>query len=465
MSQQDWTDNLRDDAGWNRPYVDESGLIPKKYQALITSLIGKSLVCTCNGNVYIFLPVLNKWSILCSDEATISLNSLMEMDSASVNYDKAFRPYVSFIERSAIENIASTLPTSICIGTNRLRVSRLGNELELVPCEPVLVQHPSYNKSSTIASLCYMPLSMKLIPRTWERTDSFAMYRFISPLFPNNTELLTIEWAIGNALIDPVSTSKAVVLYGEGGTGKSTLLAAIKTSLAGCCGSIPDKSLLGAAKGMTNAVASIVVSNRVVTAGDVGGVDDSTNLSVIKTLTGHDYISIPPLSARSSCSLFYATNRLDDPRKNTEWMTAAIMRRVVVVCMSEDALSYAENSMPQDSISKLDFALRCVHTRLTYPSMPVSPLSVILTLAGSLGYEVMPYVTESHDGVSEEEGSIVLSIMAGILGLNPERVGNLVQKVSSSAVRMVRNMYHIVGIRPSAKYYELMQPMDPKIAS
>ncbi|RKF79380.1 hypothetical protein GcC1_047022 [Golovinomyces cichoracearum] len=259
MSHQDWTDNLRDDAGWNRPYVDESSLISKKYQALITSLIGKSLVCTSNGNVYIFLPILNKWSVLYSDDATISLNSLMEMGSASVNYDKAFRPYVSFIERSSLDNIASLTPTSVCVGTNRLRVSRLGETLELVPCEPVLVQHPSYSKSSPIASLCYMPLSMKIIHRTCERTDNLGMYRSISPLSPNNTQLLTIEWAIGNDLVDPVSASKAVFLREEGRTGKTTLLTPVKKSLAGCCGSIPDRSLLGISKGMTNAVASIVV--------------------------------------------------------------------------------------------------------------------------------------------------------------------------------------------------------------
>ncbi|KAF2858371.1 hypothetical protein K470DRAFT_259875 [Piedraia hortae CBS 480.64] len=94
-----------------------------------------------------------------------------------------------------------------------------------------------------------MPLSIKYWPKEWSRTDDFPMYKFIAPLFVDPTELLSIEQAIGNALIDPVASSKAVILYGEGGTGKSTLLAAIKTSFMGCCGSIPGKSLVGLSKG------------------------------------------------------------------------------------------------------------------------------------------------------------------------------------------------------------------------
>ncbi|RKF78525.1 hypothetical protein GcM3_063014 [Golovinomyces cichoracearum] len=92
--------------------------------------------------------------------------------------------------------------------------------------------------------------------------------------------------------------------------------------------------------------------------------------------------------------------------------------------------------------------------------MPVSPLSVIITLCGSVGYGILPYLTEAHDEVSKEEGGIVLSI----LGLDPEKVGNLVYKISPAAVKRVNNMYHIVGIRPSIKYYNLVDPTDFELA-
>lgn len=455
METNSWLSTLVSDNGWNRPYIDDESLIPKRYNTLRTHIIEKNLVCASNGNVYIYLPVQNKWSILCSDEATIFLNAVMEMENATVQYDKAFRPYVSYLERNASENLATKIPTSICIGTTRTRINRNGNGLTLSVCEPVLIHNPSYGKHHEVSALCYMPLSIKQWPKRWERTNNFPMYQFISPLFPDGRELLTIEWVLGNALVDPNSFSKAVILYGQGGTGKSTLLALIKIAFMGCCGSIPDKSLIGLAKGMSTDVASIVVSNRIVTAGDVGGIEDSTNLSVIKSLTGHDYISIPPLSARSSCSLFYATNRLDDPRKNTEWLTAQIMRRVVVVPMTTDALGFTENTIPQDQNSRLDFALRCVHTFLSHPHMPVSSMSIVLTLLGSASNDIMQYITEDDDEeILEEEYFSVLGILASAASIEASSIGDLVRKMSPSAVKTIRTTYCIVGLRPTVAYYE-----------
>jgi hypothetical protein len=380
----------------------------------------------------------------------------MEMENATVQYDKAFRPFVAYVERNASDNIAKSIPTSICIGTTRIRINKNGNGLRLSKSEPVLIENPSYGKHTEIPAFCYMPLSIKYWPERWERTNNFPMYQFISPLFPYEQELLTIEWILGNALVDPNATSKAAILYGPGGTGKSTLLALIKIAFMGCCGSIPDKSLIGLAKGMSNDVASVVVANRIVTAGDVGGIDDSTNLSVIKSLTGHDYISIPPLSARSSCSLFYATNRLDDPRKNTEWLSTQIMRRVVVIPMTTDALGFTENTIPQDHNSRLDFALRCVHTFLGHPYMPISPMSVILTLLGSASNEILHLITEDDDeDISDDEYFSVLGILSSAVSIDLASIGELVRKISPSAVKVIRTTYCIVGLRPTIAYYEM----------
>lgn len=453
-----WYENLTEDPGWTRPYIDEQeGLTPKRINTLRTKIVEKKLLCASNGNIYIFLPTLNTWSILCSDESTIFLNSIMEMESATVNYDKAFRPFVSYLERRAVENLSQKIPTSVCIGTSRLRVNLTADGLSLGECESVLTGLPSHGSRSQISALCYMPIAVARWPRHWVKTDDMPMYTFIAPLFPDPRELLTIEWVIGNALLDPSTQSKAVILYGEGGTGKSTLLAAIKIALMGCCGSIPDRALLGLGRGMNNDVASVVVSNRIVTAGDVGGIDDSTNLSVIKSLTGHDYISIPPLSARSACSLFYATNRLDDPRKNREWSTAAIMRRVIVVLMNADALQYVESSIPQDAVSRLDFSMRCIHTRLSYPHVPVTPMSVILTLMGSLSTDIFEYITETtEDDVSDDEAIAAIGIIAGALVITSDVAGDLARKISPSSVKLVRTMYCIIGIRPTSKYYNLL---------
>lgn len=70
--------------------------------------------------------------------------------------------------------------------------------------------------------------------------------------------------------------------------------------------------------GIPTKVASIVASNRIVTAGDVGGQNRNTNLTVIKTLTGDDYITVAPSRVNTASTLFYPSNMLDNPLDNEE---------------------------------------------------------------------------------------------------------------------------------------------------
>lgn len=383
----------------------------------------------------------------------------MGMESASVRYVDAFKPYITFIEMNAMDNVAERIPTSICIGTSRIRVNRNRDSLDLMQCEPVLHLTSTSEQYNKIAALCYMPLAIRGWPSKWERTQSYPMYKFIRPLFADERELLTLEWVIGNGLLDPSKFSKALILFGEGGTGKSTLLAALNIALMGCCGSIPDRALLNIRNSDVEAINHIIVSNRFVTAGDVGGLDDSTNLPIIKTITGHDYVSIPPLRARSACSLFYATNRLDDPMVNQEWKTTQIMRRVVVVPMDTNAEDVLEEDMiPQDHISRLDFVLRCVHTKLTYPHMPVSPYSLICTLAGSRYDEIAQWITErDNEDITEDEHMMVSSMFGGILGVSVTEVGELARKISFSCVVKIKSMYYLSNIAPSGEFHETFQ--------
>lgn len=265
--------------------------------------------------------------------------------------------------------------------------------------------------------------------------------------------MLTVEWAIGNALVDPHNFSKAVILYGEGGRGKGTFLGALTIALMGCCGTIEDGILVSLARRMPPEVASAIVSNRIVTAGDVGSLSDSTNLSIIKTVTGHDYIPIHPTRAKSACTLFYASNRLDDPTVNTEWVTAAIMRRAIVINMTAYIPEGITESTPQDPVSRLDFALRCVHTRLSYQSMPVSSFSVITTILGSKIVEAIDYVGPiDPEEVEDEEVIIANTIVASYAGITTEQVGQLAKAISHDAVCEIRSQTYIKGIAPSSNY-------------
>ncbi len=399
--------------------------------------------------MYVFLTTINTWAILCSKEAVAYMNALMGMDSIQLSHVGAFEPFVHFTERHATDNVADTIPMSICIGCERLRVSFDSDGLSLSKCTGVVKQLPTTRGYSTVSSLCYMSLDISQWPSRWNRTSNYAMYKFLAPLFVDPLELKTVEWCIGQSLLDPHSYSKAVILYGEGGHGKSTFLAALNIALMGACNTIQDSALVSLSKGLSPEMAATVVSSRIVTAGDVGKITDETNLSVVKTLTGHDYVSVPPSRAKSACTLFYSSNRLDNPLENTEWASAAIMRRVVVVYMNAQVIEGLEDSVPQDMLSRLDFALRCVHTRLTNPCMPVTLLSVVLTITGSQYEEVVKKIgfVESDD-IDEHETLVANSIIAAYVGVTAEKVGQLARKISTSCVRTIRGKYYIAGIVP-----------------
>lgn len=441
------------DAGWNaEAFSGADELTPAKNKILKNKLVNKNLICASGGNIYVFLTSINCWSIMCSAQAVTFINSLMSIDAASVNFGKAFSPYVEFLERNAVDNIAKPIPLSICIGTTRLRVSYRPTGLDLTPCESLLPTFPDTGYDIP-SRLCYASVMARRWPPSWDRTQSYPIYRFLSPLFVDPVELKTVEWCIGNAMIDPHSFSKAVILYGVGGKGKGTFLGALTIALMGCCGTIPDGALVSLSRGMPIEIASTIVSNRIVTAGDVGSVGDTTNLSIVKTITGHDFIPVPPTRAKSACTLFFASNRLDDPIANPEWATAAIMRRAIVVNMTANIPEGIEDNIPQDAVSRLDFMLRCVHTRLSHSNMPVSSFSVITTILGSKIDAAMAYLAPiDHDEAEDEEIIVANSIIAGYIGQPTENIGKLARSISADAVCTIRSTLYIKGIVPSNIY-------------
>lgn len=454
MENPSWTQesNIERVKGWDTlAFEGADKITPVRYGTLKTKLIDNRLICMSEGNIYVFLTTLNYWSVLCSSQSLVFINNIIGAESATVRYGDAADPYIEFIERGCSDNIADEIPQSICIGTERVRVSLVQSGLSLSKCEPLLV-YPG-DKKKILSCLCYMPIHINFWPRLWTRTHQYKIYRFLAPLFEDPLELKTLEWCLGHAFIDPHSYSKTVVLFGEGGHGKSTIMSTVNSVFFGCCSTIPDSALENLSSGVSTKVASIVASNRIVTAGDVGGSNRNTNLTVVKSLTGHDYISIPPSRVKTACTLLYATNTLDDPLSNPEWCTPAIMRRVVVILINSRIMENFSGRIPFDPTSRLDFALRCVHTRLSMSAMPVSPISVMLTLMGSKFDSVCKYlVYVPEDDFDDEDTIVAASIIAGALSITVERVGELAKRITSSCVREISGILYVKNIAPSSLY-------------
>lgn len=439
-------DNIERDRGWGvQAFQGADEITPAKFKLIKTRLIDPGLICLSGGNLYVFLTHMNIWSVLCSHQSLVFINNLIGNENASVKYANAASPVVPMIEKNSVDFIAKEIPQSICIGSERLRVSLVNGELRLSRCDELLV-YPGKDKE-ILSALCYMPIYIRFWPKKWKKTPSFPLYKVVAPLFVKDIELKTLEWCLGHAFIDPHSYSKTVILYGEGGHGKSTIMTVINSIFFGCCSTIPDTALENLRGGVSVEVASIVASNRIVTAGDVGGAGRNTNLTVVKSLTGHDYMSIPPSRVKTACTLVYATNTLDDPFSNIEWCTAAIMRRVVVILINSNIIEGFSPNITYDPSSRLDFALRCTHTRLSNPYMPVNAMSVLLTIMGSRIDLVTSRICESeYDEAYDEEMIEANCIVAAAMALNVSELGELASRISNYCIIKISGIKYIKNI-------------------
>jgi len=134
------------------------------------------------------------------------------------------------------------------------------------------------------------------------------------------------------------------------------------------------------------------------------------------------------------------------------------MRRVVVVLMNAEIREDFTGKIPDDPVSRIDFVLRYVHTRLTNPYMPVSPLSVLLTLMGSRFKEISKYLVAVEDTEENEDDVICANcIVAGAMGLSVETVGDLARRISSYRVCKIDGQTYIKDIVPSNLYRDTLE--------
>lgn len=433
---------LEYDEGWDKELVPGGKGI--KYKALDKELIDKGLVIYYDGNTYIFLTGSNVWATFVSSEAQTEICSIVGSDNVSVNYLPASEPFIDYLESHA--NRISAIPTSICVGTRRKVISLGEGRMAFRDSDPIVSIVDDAGIDDRVSFFCNMPCKFPSLPRAWEYDGPGRLERYMLPLFADHREFLTFKWIMGGIPLDPAMQSKFLLLYGDGGTGKSTILRIIRALFKGCCSTIPNGTFTSTSSDLPLKTSQIIASNRIVTAGELDLEKKMLNLHVVKEITGHDSISVPPVTVTTRCTLTAATNYLPNPETQQEWCTSQIARRVVILPFSVNAEEIPKVQRPDTLEDVVEFLLDCVHTRLTMPDMPMSSRSILYTILGST-YNRISDIIEEVENPSMQETLDVNAMLENVLDLKPHTLGRLASLITNYNIVTYREFNFINFIR------------------
>lgn len=433
-------DNLQEDTGWNSELVP--GVRPKSYRAIDRILVHPGLVIQSKGNVYIFLGASNSWAVLAAPEAQKQICDITGSDNVSVSYLGAATPYIPYLNKVASR--VSALPVSICIGTRRLSITVDNESMTFTECSNIV--SVTDNLDSRVSGFCVMPCNYEYYPTKWLLDDRCRLLRYLSALFADIVELHTIMWIVGLAVVDPSPFSKFLLLYGPGGTGKSEIVNAILDILSGCIGTIKASQLTESKSEMSSDTAKMLASSRVVTAGEINLLTNKLNLHIVKEMTGHDSILIPPIRVATRCSVITSSNNLPDPTVQTDWLSTAISRRVVVVPMNVKASLLPRRERPDTEMDCQDMLLLCTHLFLMNPSMPMSTRSLLYSVLGSK-FEALDDVLIIDEDASVQDIMDANIFLDGYFGLAPHTIGELASLKSANSVLVLAGVNFVKNIR------------------
>lgn len=433
---------LEYDEGWDKELVP--GGKGSKYKALDKELVDKGLVVYYDGNTYIFLTGSNVWATFVSSEAQTEICAIVGSDNVSVNYLPASEPFIDYLESHA--NRISAIPVSICVGTRRKVVSIDENTMTFRDCDPIVSIMDGTGIDDRVSTFCNMPCKFPELPRRWRYDGPGRLERYMLPLFSDHRELLTFKWIMGGIPLDPAMPSKFLMLYGDGGTGKSTILKIIRALFKGCCSTIPNGTFTSMNSDIPLKTAQIVASNRVVTSGELDLEKKKLNLHAVKEMTGHDSISVPPVTVTTRCTLVAASNFLPNPEIQTEWCTSQIARRMIVLPFSVNAEEIPKIQRPDTTEDVIEFLLSCIHIRLTMPDMPMSSRSILYTILGT-SYNKINNMIEEVEEPSMQEVLDVNMMIENSIGLESHTLGRLALLITNYNVITYHGLSFINFIR------------------
>lgn len=195
----------------------------------------------------------------------------------------------------------------------------------------------------------------KRLPYPLEKGEYKAYDELIGTLY-GEEERAKLEWAIGAVISgEGKSIQKFIVLYGEAGAGKSTVLNIIQRLFAGYYTTFEAKALTST----SNAFATEVFKSNPLVAiqhdGDLSHIEDNTKLN---SIVSHEEMTMnekykASYTAKVNCFLFMATNR---PVKITD-AKSGIIRRLIDVKPSGNRIPAKRY---QALMSQIDFELGAI---------------------------------------------------------------------------------------------------------
>lgn len=236
-----------------------------------------------------------------------------------------------------------------------------------------------------------------------EKGDISAYEQIISTLY-DPEERAKLEWSIGAIISgDSKSIQKFIVLYGEAGAGKSTVLNIIQKLFDGYYTTFEAKALTTS----SNAFATEVFKANPLVAiqhdGDLSRIEDNTKLNSIvsheEIIINEKYKSSYP--SKINCFLYMATNR---PVKITD-AKSGIIRRLIDVKPSGRKLPPEQYN---ELISQIDFELGGIayHCLEVYKSMGKNYYSTYRPV--DMMYKTDPFfnfVEDCYDVFKREDGT------------------------------------------------------------
>lgn len=195
----------------------------------------------------------------------------------------------------------------------------------------------------------------KRLPYSLEEGSIEAYEELIGTLY-SGEERRKLEWAIGSIIAgDSRSIQKFVVLYGEAGTGKSTVLNIVQKLFTGYYTTFEAKELTS----RSNAFATEVFRENPLVAiqhdGDLSRIEDNSKLN---SIVSHEEMTVnekykSSYTTRINCFLFMATNK---PVKITDGRSG-IIRRLIDVSPSGNKVGVRRYNQ---LMSQIDFELGAI---------------------------------------------------------------------------------------------------------